>query len=80
MFKCQLCQTVVPAGVTSEKIVVRTRSREYRPRNESAGQGRWGRGRATGGKKKQYDKGGNGAEIAQEVQVCPTCANKSRQD
>ncbi len=81
MFRCQSCETIVPAGTRSRKIVLQTRSKTYEPRGaDPRERGRWGRGRGRGcggsKKKQQYDKGGVGTEIVREIMVCPTCGEK----
>lgn len=76
MFRCQTCDTIVPAGTRSSKIVVQSRPRTYEPRGaDPRERGRFGRGRRKPTKKKaEYDKGGVGTEIVREIMVCPTCA------
>lgn len=78
MFRCESCDTIVPAGTRSQKVVVQTRQKTYEPRGaDPRERGRWGRGRGRGTKKKQnYDKGGQGTEIVREIMVCPACAEK----
>lgn len=77
MYRCQLCQTVVPAKQRSTKIVLKTRPRTYSSRGEVAREFR-GRVPRRGMPRKQpeYDKGGVGTEIVQEAMVCPKCAEK----
>ncbi len=76
MFRCQLCQTVVPAGTRTTKIVVATRKKFYSSRGSAPQMGgpRF-RGRRTE-PAKPYDKGGVGTEIVREASVCPDCALK----
>ena len=75
MYRCQLCQTVVPAKQRSTKIVLKTRPRTYNQRGEVAREfrGRFPR-RGMPRKVPEYDKGGVGSEIVQEAMVCPKCA------
>lgn len=75
MYRCQLCQTVVPARQRSTKVVLKTRPRTYDPRGMEPREFR-GRGPRRGMPRKQppYDKGGVGTEIVQEAMVCPKCA------
>jgi len=77
MYRCQLCQTVVPAKQRSTKIVLKTRPRTYHQRGEIAREfrGRFPR-RGMPRKVPEYDKGGVGTEIVQEAMVCPQCAQK----
>lgn len=78
MFRCQLCQTVVPAGTPAQKIVMSTRSKSYAARGtqrSSPGEFR-PRGRRNSPPPKPYDKGGEGQEIVREANVCPACAAK----
>lgn len=86
MFRCELCQTIVPAGTRSSKVILVTRDKTYnergggfaaresfRKRGASPA-----RGRST--PKKEFDKGGAGQEIVREATVCPACAaNHQRQ-
>lgn len=77
MFRCELCQTVVPARQRSTKIVLKTRPRTYHSRGTEAREfrGRFPR-RGMPRKQPEYDKGGVGSEIVQEATVCPRCAEK----
>ena len=77
MYRCQLCQTVVPAKQRSTKIVLKTRPRTYNQRGEIAREfrGRFPR-RGMPRKQPEYDKGGVGTEIVQEAMVCSKCAEK----
>ncbi len=79
MFRCQKCDTIVPAGTRTSKVVVATRPRTYDARGQDPSERR-GRGRFVRGKKvrkrKPYDKGGAGTEIVRELSVCPRCAEE----
>ena len=77
MYRCQLCQTVVPAKQRSTKIVLKTRPRTYSQRGSETREfrGRFPR-RGMPRKVPEYDKGGVGTEIVQEAMVCPKCAEK----
>ena len=75
MYRCQVCETVVPAGTRTHKVVVQTRAREYAARDDSPQRG-GPRGRGRNMKKKSYDRGGEGQEIVRELTVCPTCAEQ----
>jgi hypothetical protein len=77
MFRCQMCDAVVPQGVRSQKIVVQTRSRQYAARGSRPMEWRPNRGRRGPPVRTQpYDKGGEGTEIVKELQVCPNCARE----
>ena len=80
VFRCQLCQTVVPAGTRTSKIVLTTRSKTYdeRGRQPSERGGFRGRGRRIT-PKSNFDKGGEGREIVREAAVCPACAAEHNQ-
>ncbi len=76
MFRCQMCKTIVPAGVPTAKITVATRPKVYNSRGSEPverGGPRFRRGRPVR-KCKPYDRGGEGHEIVREVSVCPKCA------
>lgn len=75
MFRCQMCDRVVPAGVRSQRIVIETRAKEYSPRNQKPERRSWGR-RGRPVYRRVYDKGGHGHEIVREVSVCPECAEQ----
>ena len=79
MFRCQKCETIVPAGTRTAKVVVATRPRTYESRgqdpSERRGRGRFVRGKRVR-KRKPYDKGGAGTEIVRELSVCPKCATE----
>jgi len=77
MFRCQMCNAIVPAGTRSTKVVVATRERIYEPRGQDPRERRGGRGfrgRRGPRKRKPYDKGGRGVEIVRELSACPSCA------
>lgn len=77
MFRCELCQTVVPPRQRATKIVLATRPRTYAQRGREVRE-RFGRppmrGRGPVPKRPEYDKGGVGTEIVREATVCPRCA------
>lgn len=75
MFRCELCQTVVPPKQRSTKVVLKTRPRTYSARGTEAREfrGRFPR-RGMPRKQPEYDKGGVGTEIVQEAMACPRCA------
>jgi len=71
MFRCQMCGSVVPAGMRANKIVVASRPRTYPSRGGGDRGGFRGRFREP---KPEYDKGGTGREIVRELAVCDRCA------
>ncbi|REJ72797.1 MAG: hypothetical protein DWQ34_13815 [Planctomycetota bacterium] len=78
MYRCELCQTIVPAGRRSIKVVLKTRPRTYAPRgSERQERYRGFRGRRPR-KTTPYDKGGVGTEIVQEAMVCQSCAEEQQ--
>ena len=70
MYRCDVCDRVVPANTPSNRITVETRAVEY-PRRASVhwipptdgGKGKW-----------IDDPGGRGTEIVRELRACPACA------
>lgn len=77
MYRCQLCDKVVPSNTRTTKLVVATRERVYEARGQDPRERRGARpfrGRKGPRKKKPYDKGGQGTEIVRELSVCPSCA------
>ena len=75
MFRCQICQTVVPPKTATQKLVVKSRPKEYAARGSDPRERRF-RSRFAPPVRQQYDKGGEGTEIVQELSVCPECARK----
>ena len=73
MFRCQMCRGVVPAGIRANKIVVASRPRTYPSRG---GGDRRGYRDSFRSPKPEYDKGGTGHEIVQELSVCDGCAEQ----
>ena len=76
MYRCQLCQAVVPPGTPAHRVVLERRVKQYpyRPRaNVVVIPPKDGKK-----KKTEYrdDPGGEGAEIVKEVTACPQCAAK----
>lgn len=68
MFRCEKCNTVVPAGTPAHQLVVQQRSKQYPSRSRELIRGRGYRRQET------IDKGGEGREIVRELSVCPECA------
>lgn len=77
MYRCQICETVVPPGTRTHKVVVQTRAKEYAAREKPSSRGGGGfRGRGRFQKRKPMDPGGEGHEIVRELTVCPACAEQ----
>lgn len=75
MFRCELCDCVVPAGTRATRVVLSTRQKTYASRGQSpSGRGGGRRGGRT--RKQEFDKGGSGTEIVREAAVCPKCAER----
>lgn len=72
MFRCQICNQVVPAGTRSQKLTLKTRPKQYSSRGRDPSERR--RSFRDREPRQPYDKGGEGREIVQEVMVCPQCA------
>ena len=74
MFRCPLCQAVVPPRTPAHCLVVRRRTKKYPFRSRANTIVR----KPDPGKKpkREYrdDPGGEGQEIVQELTVCPACA------
>ncbi len=67
MYRCELCNVVVPPGTRANRVVLETRPAEY-PSRPKAHKRRVGR------KLKYFDDpGGAGFEIAREAVVCRVC-------
>jgi hypothetical protein len=76
MYRCQLCRCVVPAGTSSQRLVVQSRHKEYQFRSRANVVVRRKKENKT---KKEFrdDPGGEGQEIVQELIICPACAAKN---
>ena len=75
VFKCQICKTLVPPHVKATRIVLSTRVVRY-PYRLKANRIRYIN---HAGKRKVRlvdDRGGVGREIAREIIVCPSCAER----
>ena len=79
MFRCQLCQCVVPARTPCQYLVVKRRPKEYPYRSRA---NVFVRTNEAGKRKEQHtdDPGGQGQEIAKEVMICPTCASQKAEE
>lgn len=78
MFRCQLCQRVVPPRTPCHHLILKRRSKEYPYRSRANS---FVRINETG-KRKEYhtdDPGGRGEEVVPEVIVCPACAAQNGQ-
>ena len=75
MFRCQLCDEVVPPRTAAQRVVVRTRVRKYPFRREV---NRLVRLSEKGKPKETFtdDPGGAGQEVVRELMVCLACASK----
>ncbi len=78
MYRCPLCQCVVPSRTPCHRVVLRRCPKEYpyRPRANVVVV------RSAGKKpRREYrdDPGGRGQEIVEEVLACPDCAAGNRQ-
>lgn len=73
MYRCNLCQQVVPPRTPANRLVVETRERVFPHRSNAQ------HVKQAGKKKKRTrdDPGGVGTQIVQEILVCPTCAAES---
>jgi hypothetical protein len=78
MFRCQLCQCVVPPRTPCKHLVLKQRSKKYPFRSRA---NTFIRSNESG-KRKEYhtdDPGGEGQEIVKEVIVCPDCTSQNGQ-
>jgi len=69
MYKCQVCQQVVPPKTKAQRVILEMRVRVYPFRKEVNRlvfkKGKW---------VPQDDNGGIGQEIVREIVACPGCA------
>ena len=77
MFRCQLCQRVVPPRTPCQRLVLKQRCKHYphRPRANVVVRKRTADKKPK--KESRDDPGGEGQEIVQEVTVCPDCAARN---
>jgi hypothetical protein len=76
MFRCQLCQCVVPPRTPGHRLTVEWRGKEYPYRSQANTFVRLNEK----GKRKEHhtdDPGGEGQEVVREVIVCPACAARN---
>lgn len=73
MYKCNICNKVVPPKTRCHKLTINKRDKTYpyRPKANSS----------LGGRKQDRasDKGGAGWEIRKEINCCPECLGKMGQ-
>jgi hypothetical protein len=74
MYKCEICQRIVPPGTKANRIPVETRFRRY-PMRPKANHYIKEHKQVT-----SDDPGGVGHEIVREVLACPDCAEKLLRD
>ena len=70
MFKCEVCNKIVPSSISAKRIVIQTRRAKYPFRKDA------NKFRVDGKLKTTDDKGGSGREIVKEALACPKCAGK----
>lgn len=70
MYRCEVCDRVVPPNTPCNRIIIETRAVEYptRPKvhwvpPKDGGKGKW-----------VDDPGGHGTAIVRELRACPPCA------
>lgn len=87
MFRCQRCGKIVPPRTRSHRVTIETRHKQYSPVERASKDRRRGgfRGRGPGGPGgrgpgRTFDKGGEGFEIANELIVCPKCAEECAEE
>jgi hypothetical protein len=76
MFRCQLCQCVVPPRTAAQQVVLKRRKKRYPYRSAANTFFRINEN----GKRKEHqtdDPGGEGEEIVKEMLVCPDCAARN---
>ena len=71
MYKCQICQQIVPAKTKAQRVVMETHPRRY-PSRLWANRGV----KEKVGIRYPHDMGGLGYETVREVIVCPACAEQ----
>jgi hypothetical protein len=78
MFRCQICEKIVPPKTRENKLTLVTRPKVYEARGPDPTERRRFRGRGRP-KAEPRDRGGTGYEIVQEISVCPKCAAEYQQ-
>jgi hypothetical protein len=79
MFRCQLCQCLVPPRTPLQRLVLKKRGKKYPYRSRANVIVRQRRTDKKPRKETVDDPGGEGQEIVQEVMVCPDCAARNGQ-
>jgi hypothetical protein len=86
MFQCEICKTIVPAGISAQKVTLETRAVRYPHREkvhppaidvENKKKLKSRRSRKLTPKELEKwvdDSGGHGLEIMREGRACPTCS------
>ncbi|MFV0444262.1 MAG: hypothetical protein ACK5Q5_11895 [Planctomycetaceae bacterium] len=81
MYRCQLCQTVLPAGTPEGHVVVERRAKSYPSRELHRPRSSRRAGRLFVKRSSQaFDRGGEGWEIVREITVCPEMAQHCSED
>lgn len=75
MYKCQICNTLVPAKTKATVIPIETRSRSYPHRVKANRAVR----RPKGNIEYPNDPGGKGYETVRQAHACPQCVIKYRE-
>ena len=79
MYKCQICNCIVPPGVRCCKYVEKTRRKDY-PFRHKANPGYISKNglsvKSHKSRDRANDNGGTGWEIARELNCCPKCLAK----
>jgi hypothetical protein len=78
MFRCQLCQCVVPPRTPCQHLILKNRSKKY-PYRSRANVVAVNEPHKKPKKEYRDDPGGQGQEIVKEVIVCPACAARKGQ-
>jgi len=73
MFKCEICEKIVPPSTPATRMTVKTQEALY-PSRKDANRYKAGRRYRT-----SDDRGGIGSQIVKEVMVCPRCAKEYNQ-
>jgi hypothetical protein len=78
MFRCQLCQCVVPPQTPCQHLVLERRGKKYPSRSRAnVVVVRKHGNRHKLKKEHRDDPGGEGEEVVREVIVCPACAGRN---
>jgi hypothetical protein len=77
MFRCQMCQCVVPPLTPAHRLILSRRSKAYPHRSRANVVFRKRKDDRKPKKEYRDDPGGEGQEIVREVTICPTCAGRN---